>query len=68
MDAGEDWRYDSEMLDVSAARRGLDSAGKSYSVTSLVPHVSAQAMADSGAPPVDLAAPYTGCRTSSPRS
>ncbi len=58
-DAGDDWRYDSETLDVSAARDGVDTAGKSYSVSSLVPRFSAQAMADSGAPPVDISAPYT---------
>ena len=59
MEAGDDWRYDSETLDVSAARRGVDSAGKSYSASSLLPQFSAQALADAGAPPVDIGANYT---------
>jgi transglutaminase-like putative cysteine protease len=68
MDAGEDWRYDGETLDVSAARRGIDSAGKTYSASSLVPQFSAQAMADAGAPPVDIAAPYTELPDEFPQS
>ncbi len=68
MNAGEDWRYDSETLDVSAARDGLDTAGKSYSVSSLVPQFSAQAMADAGAPPVDIGAPYTELPNEFPQS
>jgi transglutaminase-like putative cysteine protease len=68
IDAGDEWRFDSETLDVSAARSGVDTRGMKYSLESLVPDFDAQAMADAGAAPVDIAVKYTELPTDFPDS
>ena len=68
IDAGDEWRFDSETLDVSAARSGVDTRDMDYSLESLVPDFDAQAMAEAGAAPVDIAVKYTELPTDFPDS
>ena len=57
--AGDEWRYDEDMLDVSAYSDDVDSRGMRYSLRSLIPTFDAQQLADAGTPPVDIAEKYT---------
>ncbi|MBD8869206.1 transglutaminase family protein [Nocardioides donggukensis] len=57
--AGEDWRFDNEVLDVHAAEDDVSASNLDYSLTALRPEITASALVRAGAPPFDLEQEYT---------
>jgi transglutaminase-like putative cysteine protease len=58
--AAGDWRYNPDSLDIVASEEGLDTAGLSYRVTSLLSDPSTEDLAESTGTPARILNAYTG--------